>query len=51
MWMRDYDNNPWIVNVLNAIASLILMGIVLAFTIVVYFLDWLWMSGPSNKRV
>lgn len=51
MWMRDYDHNPWIINVLNAIAGLILMGIVLIFTIIVYFLDWLWMDGPSNKQV
>ena len=51
MRMRDRDSNPWIINVLDAIISVIAIGVIFAFAMLVYLVDLLWGDGPSNKQV
>lgn len=51
MRMRYDLNNSWIIGVLNAIISVIAIGVIFAFAMLVYLVDLLWGDGPSNKQV
>jgi hypothetical protein len=50
MWMRGGNIGKRIIGLVDACASIIGIGLVIAVMAIVYFMDWLSLDGPSHDK-